>query len=284
MDQRPIGVFDSGLGGLTIVQAIRRLLPAESIIFAADSARAPYGSRSPVEVTALASALTSFLVAEGAKLVVVACNTATVHALAHLRAAYPATPFVGVVPVVKTLARRTRTGAIAVLSTPATAESAYLRDLIASYAPCQRVVNIAGAGLVELIEAGAGRELIAERLRDCLAPLSRADVDVLGLGCTHFPLIRPLVKQVVGPGVRVFDPARPVARQTARLLTAADALAAGEQGACRIYTSGEPERFVQTASRFALAVMRGACVLPLRLSGLAPVAGSPPLAGSAMLH
>ena len=120
MDNRPIGVFDSGVGGLSIWRAIRKLLPQESLIFLADSGHVPYGEKSTAELKDLTSRITRFLLERDSKMIVVACNTATVHAIAHLREAFPEVPFVGVVPVVKTLSRHTRTGTIAVLSTPAT--------------------------------------------------------------------------------------------------------------------------------------------------------------------
>ncbi len=137
MDNRPIGVFDSGVGGLSIWRAIRRLLPQESLIFLADSGHVPYGEKSTAELHDLTGRIARFLLSQDVKIIVVACNTATVHAIGYLRENFPETPFVGVVPVVKTLARRTRTGTIAVLSTPATAQSPYLAGLIEEFAPGQ---------------------------------------------------------------------------------------------------------------------------------------------------
>ena len=141
MDNRPIGVFDSGVGGLSIWRAMRRMLPQESLIFFADSGHVPYGEKSTAELHDLTGRIARFLIERDVKMIVVACNTATVHAIGYLRETFPEIPFVGVVPVVKTLARRTRTGTIAVLSTPATAQSPYLAGLIEEFAPDKNVIN-----------------------------------------------------------------------------------------------------------------------------------------------
>src|SRR3989475_10778452 len=154
MDNRPIGVFDSGVGGLSIWRAIRRMLPQESLIFFADSGHVPYGEKSTAELHDLTGRIAGFLIERDVKMIVVACNTATVHAIGYLRETLPAIPFVGVVPVVKTLARRTRTGTIAVLSTPATAQSPYLAGLIEEFAPDKWVINVGCDGLEDMVEAG----------------------------------------------------------------------------------------------------------------------------------
>src|SRR3989454_5147476 len=154
MDNRPIGVFDSGVGGLSIWRAMRRMLPQESLIFFADSGHVPYGEKSTAELHDLTGRIAGFLIERDVKMIVVACNTATVHAIGYLRETLPAIPFVGVVPVVKTLARRTRTGTIAVLSTPATAQSPYLAGLIEEFAPDKLVINVGCDGLENMVEAG----------------------------------------------------------------------------------------------------------------------------------
>ena len=161
MDSRPVALFDSGVGGLTIWRATKKLLPQEELIFLADSGHVPYGEKSPEEIRDLSTRIVRFLLRFDVKLVVVACNTATVHALGHLRETFPEIPFVGVVPVVKTLARRTRNGTIAVLSTPGTAASPYLAGLFEEFAPDKRVINVGCHGLEELIEAGEARPPLA---------------------------------------------------------------------------------------------------------------------------
>ena len=260
MDKRPIGFFDSGVGGLTIWRATRKLLPEERLIFLADSGHAPIGEKSPEEIRDLATRIVRFLLDQDVKLVVVACNTATVHAIGHLRDTFPQLPFVGVVPVVKTLARRTRTGTIAVLSTPATAASPYLAGLIEEFAPQQRVINVGCDGLEDLIDAGGARTRRAtELLERYLTPVRESGADVVGLGCTHYPFLRGRIKRILGPGVRVYDPSRPVARRVRQLLVERDALAqlngSGPDGrdgpppAHRFYTTGDTRHFADVAGK-----------------------------------
>jgi glutamate racemase len=255
VDNRPIGFFDSGVGGLTIWRATRRLLPHERLIFVADRSRFPYGERSPEELCDLSRRMTRFLLSHDAKLIVVACNTASVHALAYLRASFPEMPFVGVVPVVKTLARRTRTGTIAVLSTPATAESSYLGALIEQFASGKQVINIGCEGLGEMIEAGAVSDARTRALLErYLRPVAASNADVVGLGCTHYPFLRRAMKRLLGPGVRVYDPARPVARRVQQLLAERDGFACqaapGKAGPpdC-LYTTGDPQEFAKVVRR-----------------------------------
>ncbi len=250
MDNRPIGLFDSGVGGLTVWRATRKLLPEESLIFLADGGHAPIGERSPEEIRDLAVRIVRFFLRQDVKLVVVACNTFTVHAIGHLRETFPELPIVGVVPVVRTLARRTRTGTIAMLSTPATAESPYLAGLIAEFAPDKRVVNVGCDGLEDLIDAGgAGTPRATELLERHLAPVRASKADVVGLGCTHYPFLRHRIKAILGPGVRVYDASRPVARRVRHLLAERDAFAKNAHPTYRFYTTGDTEQFASVASK-----------------------------------
>jgi len=251
VDPRPIGMFDSGVGGLTIWRATRRLLPRESLVFLADSGHVPYGEKPPSEIRDLATRIVRFLLAQDAKLIVAACNTATVHAIAHLRETFPDVPFVGVVPVVKTLARKTRTGTIAVLSTPSTADSPYLAGLVEEFAPGKRVINIGCDGLEDQVEAGEVRtRKTAALLERYLAPVRQSEADVVGLGCTHYPFLRRRIKRLLGPGVRVYDPARPVARRVRQLLAERDAFAPEDQEPeYRFYATGDRRVFERVASK-----------------------------------
>lgn len=248
MDNRPIGFFDSGVGGLTIWRATRRLLPREQLVYLADSRQLPYGEKSVEELRGRAVAMVACLRALDTKLVVVACNTATVHAIDHLRATFPDLPLVGVAPVVKTLARRTRTGTIAVLATPATAHSPYLAGLIEQFAPTAEVITASCDGLAELVERGEIRgERTAALLERHLAAIRASRADVAGLACTHYPFLRRRIKQLLGPDVRLFDPSRPVARRVRQLLTGSDALAGHQSPAHRFYTTGDRRRFAAVA-------------------------------------
>ncbi len=216
---RPIGVFDSGFGGLSILREIRKRLPAEEILYFADTAHCPYGSRSREEIQRLALGIARHLIDRGAKLIVVACNTASVAAVSLLRATYPTTPFVRVVPAVKPAAEKTRTGRVAVLATPAMFQGEMFEDLIRDFAANVDVVRQVCPGLVELVEAGntEGPEVEA-LLRDYLRPAQEAGADAVVLGCTHYPFLRPTVESIVGPGVQVIDTGAAVARQVGRVL------------------------------------------------------------------
>jgi glutamate racemase len=250
MDNRPIGVFDSGVGGLSIWRAIRKLLPDESMDFLADSGHVPYGEKSTAELQDLTARITRFLLGSDAKIIVVACNTATVHSIGHLRETFPDVPFVGVVPVVKTLSKHTRTGTIAVLSTPATSSSAYLAGLIQEFAPDKEVVNVGCDGLENMVEAGEVRTRATTALLERhLAPVKASDADVVGLGCTHYPFLRHQIKHLLGPGVRVYDPSRPVARRTRQVLEERDALARNPHPAFRFYTTGDAALFNEVATK-----------------------------------
>lgn len=250
MDNRPIGVFDSGVGGLSVWRAIRKLLPQESLIFFADSGHVPYGEKSTAELKDLTARIARFLLDQDCKMIVVACNTATVHAIDHLRETFPGVPFVGVVPVVKTLARHTRTGTIAVLSTPATAGSLYLRNLISEFAPDKNVVNVGCDGLEDMVESGQVRtRRTTALLEQHLAAVQESDADVVGLGCTHYPFLRNRIKNMLGPGVRVYDPSRPVARRVRQLLRERDEFASNSKPSFKFYTTGDAELFGTVATK-----------------------------------
>lgn len=250
MDNRPIGVFDSGVGGLSIWRAIRRLLPQESMDFLADSGNVPYGEKTTAQLHDLTSRIARFLIDQDAKLIVVACNTATVHSIGHLRKTFPDTPFVGVVPVVKTLSSRTKTGTIAVLSTPATSKSPYLAGLINEFAHDKNVVNVGCDGLENAIESGQVRTRSTTALLERhLAPVKESDADVVGLGCTHYPFLRSRIKSLLGPGVTLYDPSRPVARRVRQLLEANDDFATNASPTFRFYTTGNAEVVRRVASK-----------------------------------
>jgi len=250
VDNRPIGFFDSGVGGLTVWRAARKLLPRESLVFLADSGHVPYGEKSPDELRDLTSRITRFLLSKDVKLIVVACNTATVHTISHLRETFPDTPFVGVVPVVKTLARLTHSGTIAVLSTPATSRSPYLAGMFEQFAHDKQVINVGCDGLEDLVEAGdIGTSRANALLEQHLKPVIGSKADVVGLGCTHYPFLRQRIKRILGPGVRVYDPSRPVARRVRQLLAQEGALGDNDQPSYSFYTTGDTALFARVASK-----------------------------------
>ncbi|MCJ7678065.1 MAG: glutamate racemase [Anaerolineales bacterium] len=247
----PIGVFDSGVGGLSILRPLREQLPAEPIVFFADQAHVPYGARSLDEVQRFSVGITRFLIDQHAKLIIVACNTASAAALQHLRRTFPAMHFVGMEPAVKPAAEQTRTRAVGVLATPATFQGALFASVVERFAQGVHVIPQTLPGLVERIEAGdldgpETRHIVAAAVR----PLVAQGVDTLVLACTHYPFVIPLIAEVAGPGVQVIDPSPAIARQAARLLAEIDRGApAGMVGTTTFVTSGDPARLADLARR-----------------------------------
>lgn len=237
---RPIGVFDSGVGGLSVLRHIRTALPAEDLLYVADSAHAPYGVKSPQFIEARALAIAEFLVARDAKALVVACNTATAAAIVRLRERFEL-PIVGMEPAVKPAAEATRSGVIGVLATSGTLESEKFADLVERFGSRARVIVQPCPGLVEQIEAGdlAG-PLTRGLLEDFVAPLLAQGADTLVLGCTHYPFLTPLLRELAGPEVELIESGAAVARQLVRRLAEADFQPARQQGTERFFSSGEP--------------------------------------------
>lgn len=216
----PIGVFDTGVGGLTILRDLLRELPDERYLYFGDTGNCPYGVRPEAEIRLLALAIADFLAKRGVKLMVVACNTISVVALDLLRATHPAIPFVGVVPAVKPAAQMTRVGRVGVASTEASARGDYLRRLIEEYAQGVEVIAVGCPRLVLLAEAAQlDGDNVEATIREDIAPLLAAEIDTLVLGCTHFPAMRPAFERVVGPGVKVIDSGPAIAQQARRILT-----------------------------------------------------------------
>lgn len=246
-DPRPIGVFDSGVGGLAVLAEIHRLLPSEDLVYFADSAHFPYGDRPETEVRVLAEAATKRLLERDVKLIVIACNTATSAAAERLRARF-AVPFVAMEPAVKPAASRSRTGRIAVLATAGTVEGKRLAALVERYGNGASVRAVAGTGLAEAVERG-DLEPVA-LLRNALAPLLREPVDALALGCTHYFFLRPAIERLLGPGVQVLDTAEPVARRVRQVLEERDLQAPPDHvGVVTYVTSGDPQAFARLRAR-----------------------------------
>jgi glutamate racemase len=247
----PIGVFDSGVGGLTILKELRRELPNESFVYFGDTGHCPYGYRSEPDIQQLALAAVSFLRSRGARAIVVACNTASQAALSLLRATYDF-PFVGVVPPVKPAVAQSRSGRVGVATTELAAHSPYLHDLIARYGDGAQVYAVGCQPLVALVEAGQLRgEIAARGVHACLRPLLEAGIDTLALGCTHFPALREVIQQVVGPEVAVIDSGAAVARQTRRVLVARGLLRPLTDAPPvhhEFWCSGDPVQFSAAAS------------------------------------
>lgn len=213
---RYIGVFDSGIGGLSVANAISGLLPRESLLYVADNARAPYGPQPAEDILAYSHEITRWLIAAGAKMVVVACNTATSIAIDNLRDSFPEMPFVGLEPAVKPAAAGRRVG---VLATAATLSSPRYLTLKERYLADRPIYENPCIGLVPLIEQEKpGSPVLAARLHDILDPMLEDGLDTLVLGCTHYPMIKEDIQAVCGSGVGIIDPAPAAARQVKRLL------------------------------------------------------------------
>lgn len=242
----PIGIFDSGVGGLSVLSAIRLHLPKESIIYFGDQAHVPYGPRPLAQVRDFAVAITGFLLSQGAKIIVVACNSASAAALNHLRrVAYPGVPFVGMEPAVKPAAERTSSGVVGVLATPATFQGELYASVVERFAAGVKLLKSTCPGLVAQIERGDldGPET-RSILENALRPMLARDIDTIVLACTHFPFVIPLIKSIVGERVRVIDPAPAIARQTARLLDERGLRNTSEESGSKQYlTSGSADEF-----------------------------------------
>ncbi len=248
----PIGVFDSGIGGLTVVHELMRQLPDESIIYFGDTARVPYGPKSPETVRRYSREIACFLEQEGVKAVVVACNTATAHALEVLRAEAPI-PVIGVVePGARAAVKATERQAVGVIGTAGTIASGAYERAIRALEPKVRIAAKACPLFVPLVEEGwldsDATRIIA---REYLTPLTRARVDALVLGCTHYPLLKPLLSEVMGDDVRLIDSAEETAAETGRTLGELGLRAPVGRGASyRLVASDAPEQFLRLGQRF----------------------------------
>jgi glutamate racemase len=239
----PIGVFDSGVGGISVLRALREQMPEESVIYFGDQGHVPYGSRSMEEIQGFSEAITRFLLERGAKIIVVACNTASAAALKYLREKFSDVQFVGMEPAVKPAAEHTQTGKVGVLATPATFQGALYASVVERFANGVELFQDTCPGLVQLIEQG---KLDGDETRRILArallPMLEKNIDTVVLGCTHYPFVIPLIQQIVGENVRVIDPAPAVAKQTGRLLDARGLRnRSGSKADVKFYTSGDPD-------------------------------------------
>lgn len=243
-----IGVFDSGVGGLSILAAIRRRLPAAPLRYVADSAHAPYGERSDAEIRDRAARITAHLIAAGARLIVVACNTATAVAIDSLRADHRDIHFVGVEPGVRPAVAATRNGHVGVMATGATLRSERFATLLARESAGRHIHLQACSGLAAAIERGRLDEPALRALVEQYAgALRQQDVDVVALGCTHYPFVRGAIERALGAGVMVIDTGEAVAAQVARVWRHGGASEPATP--CLLETTGDPEqllRFAQT--------------------------------------
>lgn len=256
-----VGIFDSGIGGLTVTKAIRQALPQERLLYFGDTAHMPYGQRSLDEVRGFSMAITAALLKKDCKLIVVACNTASGAALHELRTHWPHVPFVGMEPAVKPAAEQTRSRVVGVIATTATFQTQVYASVVERFGKDVEVLHQACPGLVSAIESGDLDGPATEHmLRGWIEPMMAKGIDALVLGCTHYPLVRPLIEHIVGPNVRVIDPAPAVAKQVGRLLAQHTLEAEPTQvGSLLCHTSGDPVVFKALLDRIG---MPGTPVLP----------------------
>ncbi len=241
MNNKPIGIFDSGVGGISIWKELQLRLPSEDTVYLADSKNAPYGEKSAQTIVQLSCKNTELLLDQGCKLIVVACNTATTNAIDHLRAQYPV-PFIGIEPAIKPAALQSLSRTVGVLATRGTLSSALFHSTVNNHASNIKIIEQEGTGLVELIEEGkAYSEAARALLRSYLQPMVASGIDHLVLGCTHYPHLIPLLKEELPPHVKVIDCGEAVANQTYRILEKKELLAApNRKPKHHFYTNTEP--------------------------------------------
>lgn len=253
METVKIGVLDSGVGGLSVLREIHRLLPDYPTLYFADQGHLPYGPRSTEELFSFVEAITHFLRGQGAGVIVIACNTASAASLLELRARYPQIPFVGMEPAVKPAAAASKSRVIGVLSTKTTANGALYQRVLERYAADCRVITQIAPELVQIVEANSMHTTEGRRvIQRILQPLLDAGADQIALACTHFSFLSEVIQEIVGAGVGLVDPGPAVARQTARVITN---MASVPQGAVpafspavpthRYFTSGDANQFQQ---------------------------------------
>lgn len=258
-----IGVFDSGVGGLSVVRALVQLMPSQPLSYVADNANCPYGPRPASEIIAFSEGITRYLQTHGSEVVVVACNTASAAALAPLRQAFPEVSFVGMVPAIKPAAALTKSGGVGVLATEGTLQGSLFETVVEHWADGVRVVSRACSGLVELVESGDVDSAETEAiLRICLEPLLAEGIDVLVLGCTHYPFLIPTLLRLLPSGVQVIEPSQAIAQQTQRMLSQRGLLVPEGEPARRRYAATGAPTAMQRALRDYLG--ERACVDRIR--------------------
>jgi len=250
LKNNPIGVMDSGVGGISVLKHIHALLPHENLMYVADSKYAPYGNKTADEIKVRCFEIADFLIAKGVKALVVACNTATAAAIDDMRAKYTL-PIIGMEPAVKPAAAATKNGVIGVLATVGTLKSAQFAALLESYGRNVKVVTQGCVGLVECIERG---ELVAPATKDLIrqytTPLLAEGADTIVLGCTHYPFVKHVIQEIVGENVTLIDTGAAVAKQLKRQLEEKELLSTSQQKAqVYFWTNSEAENASQVTEK-----------------------------------
>jgi glutamate racemase len=248
IDPRPIAMFDSGVGGLSILREFRRLYPAEDVLYFGDQGHVPYGPRPLTQIRGFVRGITRFFLKRDVKAIVIPCNAASAAGLHHAREQFPHVPFVGMEPAIKPAAERTQKGTIGVITTKATYQGELFASVVDRYARDIQVVTQVCPEFVRLVEAGQfdGDE-VQTVARGYLEPLCEAGIDELVLGCTHFPFLTPVLQDILGPNVEIIDPGPAVARQAGRVIEDMRN-AQPHKGAVRYFTSGDALGFLLLAN------------------------------------
>lgn len=250
MNDNPIGIFDSGIGGLTVTKEILKHLPKESIIYLGDTARVPYGTRSKEVITQFSKELTNFLLKKNIKALVVACNTISAVALNEIEKLSPV-PVIGVIkPAVKLAVELTKNKRIGVIGTVGTIQSKEYEIEIKLLDPQIEVISVGCPLFVPLAEEGINGEATKLIAEDYLDEIVKADVDTLVLGCTHYPLLLETISEAVGKKVTLVDSAKPTAEELKKILKERDLLSKSKNPKLKFFVTDAPERVFQVASRF----------------------------------
>lgn len=246
----PIGVFDSGIGGVSVLNAMRRELPTLDLLYVGDNAHLPYGEKSMEEIRTYTNGVVEFLRRKNCKVIVIACNTASAAALKPVREMYPDVVFIGMEPAVKPAAEQTQTGIVGVMATTATFQGELFASVVERFAAGVKVIQQPCPGLVQQIEAG---ELDSpdtiKMLRGWLEPMLQQNIDRLVLGCTHYPFVREAIRTIVGDSVTIIDPAPAIAKQVRRVLESRKEIQDTGHGTTTWFTSGNPLHFASTLLR-----------------------------------
>ncbi len=247
MNNQPIGIFDSGVGGLSVLLEIQKLLPDETFIFFADQKNVPYGGKTKDRLIDFVTDAMGFFESKKVKAVVFACNTATVYTIDEMRKKFDI-PIIGTVPVIKTISQITKSKKTAVFSTPATAKSSYLKDLIEKFANGVSVKRVGGSNLEEIVEEGKIADPKTDKvLKKHLIPLVKSGVDAIALGCTHYPFLKEKIQQIVGDKVTLVDSGGAVARRLKQVLEN-EKLLSDKKGVDLFFTTGSAKKFEKVAS------------------------------------
>ncbi len=251
MNNQPIGIYDSGFGGLTLLRAVRERLPDESFIYLGDGKNCPYGGRHMDEIRGFAFDAVARLLSMGCKLIVVACNTATAAAIEQLRSCYPGVDIVGMEPAVKPACLQTKSGVVGVLATQSSIDGDMFHRTAAKYSKDVRIIAAFGRGFVEIVESGQEHTPEAvDRVREVVMPMVAAGVDQIVLGCTHYPFLIPAIRSVA-PNVNIIDPSSAVARRVEALLRLSNKEADGaETPTCR-FTTFADESYLEALKKRA---------------------------------